>query len=475
MESGLLQYLRLFRKRLWLAAGVAAVVVGLAVAYSVTATPRYEATARLLVGQSQISRTEVQQGVQIALLSQQLLETYADLIKRRPIAEKAVEEAGLPVQPADLAERLRAEPVGNTLGIELSYRTTDPVLAQRVVNAVAEAFVSEVERLETPGAGEAAVKVTVVEPAMQPDEPVSPKPVRNVAIALVLGALLGSGAAVLGEQLDVRVKSRERAEELLGVPVLASIPRIRGERDGVYLERDPQSPTAEAFRKMRTAVRFLEVEHPIRTLVVTSPFAGEGKTTNATNLAVAFAQAGVRTVLVEADLRRPTLHRAFPTHRDRGLTTYLVARATLDDSVVETPVKGLAVLPAGAIPPNPAELLASKQMTDVLERLGRRFDLVIVDTPPILPVADASALVPRVDGVILVIRAGQTRDDRVKEAGELIRKVGGRLLGSVMNGQKAGRDDEGYYRYYGYRSPFEREPAARTVPAPVQEGARPQR
>ncbi|HVE92287.1 MAG TPA: polysaccharide biosynthesis tyrosine autokinase, partial [Actinomycetota bacterium] len=312
-------------------------------------------------------------------------------------------------------------------------------------------FTEEIQRLQKPTQGEPAIQVRVVEPALRPEEPVSPSAVRNLALALVLGLLLGVGAVFLAESLDTTVKDRHDVERLVGAPVLATVPRIQTGGAEVYLERDPQSMGAEAFRKVRTAIQFLGVDRPIKVLLITSPFPREGKTTTALNLAASFAQAGMKTVLLEADLRRPTLHRVFASEQEKGLTTCLVGRISLQQAVLPTPVRNLSHIPAGAIPPNPAELLSSQHMGKVLSALQAEFDMVVVDAPPLLPVADTPALAHRVDGVLLVARAGQTNRERLRESAELLQTVGGRLLGVIVNFQRVEDSPEGY-QYYGYRS-----------------------
>lgn len=476
MELSLRDYLRILRKRVWLVALVTLMALGAAIGVTALVTPSFRAEAKLFVGQRQVATTEVQQGVQITQLSFQLLKTYAEVIRTRPIAERAVEGEGLDLSPLDVIERLRADPILDTQLIRLSFDDPDPVRAQRVVNSVAAVFAEEVQRIEhrPEGAGEAAVQVEVVEPALRPDEPVRPRPIRNLSLALALGLMLGLGVALLAEYLDVTIKDREDIERVTALPALAEVPAMAGGE--ASLNRDPQSQASEAYRKLRTALQFLSVDHPLQVVMVTSPFAAEGKTTTAVNVASAFAQAGLRSLLVEGDLRRPSFQAVFGQQGglQRGLTTVLIGRSTLDAAISPTSIPNLSVLPAGALPPNPSELLASDHMVDLLADLRRRHEIIVIDAPPLLPVADASALAPRVDGVILVARAGKTKRDRLLEAVELTQKVGGRLLGTVLNGTKGGGDQYGYY-YYGYRSKSEAPPDATfevrdaSPPAPQQQ------
>jgi capsular exopolysaccharide synthesis family protein len=217
----------------------------------------------------------------------------------------------------------------------------------------------------------------------------------------------------------------------------------------VHIEIGGQSVASEAFRKLRTTIQFLGVDRPLRVIQVTSPYAGEGKTTTALNLAASFANAGLRVILVEADLRRPTLHHVFPSDANvgAGLTTALIGSIPIEDAILPTRIENLFHVPAGAIPPNPAELLSSDRMESVLRELRERADVVIVDSPPLLPVADAASVAPRADGVIMIVRSGETHRDRLRQAASLLVKVGGRPLGVVINA--VGPQDT-YYGYYDY-------------------------
>ncbi len=208
----------------------------------------------------------------------------------------------------------------------------------------------------------------------------------------------------------------------------------------------PKSAAAEAYRTLRTNIQFAGLDRPCRTIVITSATPAEGKTTTAANFGVVCAQAGSRVCLVDADLRKPSLHRVFRMDNQRGLTTALLEGKTLGDVAVTTIVPGLSVVVSGPLPPNHAELSASKRMHDLLEAAARDFDLVICDTPPVLSVSDAVALCARCDGVILVVRAGGVSSAVVRRAAEQIDAVKGRILGVVLNRVDMSR--HGYYAEY---------------------------
>lgn len=216
----------------------------------------------------------------------------------------------------------------------------------------------------------------------------------------------------------------------------------------VICHTEPLAPAAEAFRVLRTNLQFMGLDEPLKSVVITSASPGEGKSTSAANLAVAFAQAGQNTCLVDADLRRPTVAKLFGVDNWIGLTSALISQDGLEGTVQPSRVPGLTLLTSGPVPPNPAELLGSQRMADLLAELEAKFDVVIIDTPPVLAVTDAAILAPKTGGVVLVVRSGEVPRQQVQRAREALETVRARILGVTLSGVKAeGRD--GYY-YYSY-------------------------
>lgn len=454
MDFDLRGYVRVLLKRKWWF--VSGLVVSLVAGLAITAltTPVYHAQASLFVGQRQISTAQLPLGVAVTNLSDDLVRSYAQIIDSRSIAQRAISDGGLDMTPGRVVAGLQAVPIVDTQVIRIVYQDSNPAVAERVANAVARAFASEIDQLEStlPG-GQPAIQVSIIDPAVAPSSPVSPVPARNMALALVLGLLFGGGLAFLVEYLDQTVKTRQDLERL-GLPALGGIPALDTSGEEIHLERDSQGAGGEAFRKLRTSIGFLGVESPVKVMLLTSTVAQEGKTTVALNLASAYALGGFRTLLVEADLRRPSLHRVFGMHGTRGLTTVIVGSVSLDDAIVHTETRNLSILLAGAIPPNPVELLGSEQLLDVLAQLRLMYDVVVIDSPPLAPVADPATLAGRCDGVVLVARAGKTDRRRLVESARIVERAGGRLLGVALNflGRDESAYDYGYYSY-GYRSP----------------------
>ncbi len=319
-----------------------------------------------------------------------------------------------------------------------------------------------------------------IDDALAPLERTSPDLLRTLIVGLLLGAAAGLLAAVFAEYLDRTVKNPQALEEGTGLTLYAAIPchrsvRRRGERRSragaalVVAER-PHGVLAEAYRTLRTNLRFASLERPVRALAITSSVMGEGKTLTSCNLAAIYAQQGERVLLVDADLRRPATHVLLGRKASPGLSDVLEGRLAWGDAVRESGVPGFSVLHAGQRPGNPGALLDSERMTSLIEEVKAAYDFVMFDVPPILAVTDAAAFFRMLDGVLLLARDKTCTLDVVLDARDQIRRVGANLLGVVFNGfdgRRASRGGYGYYGYYGYygdSSAYGEEPAERKAP-----------
>jgi tyrosine-protein kinase Etk/Wzc len=310
-----------------------------------------------------------------------------------------------------------------------------------------------------------AGRVQAIDEATLPTFAVSPNRKRAIIYSVMLGLLLGFALAVGLDKLDDSVKSPDELRDQMELPMLGLIPAIRAERGSrrsadaavgrLITHVDPRSPVAEAYRSMRTNLAFARAQQSPQAIVVASPGPADGKSTTVANLAITFAQQGQRTLLIDADLRRAVLDKAFNTPRSPGLTEVIIGESTLDQVVHQTEVPNLSILASGRFPPNPAELLGSARMQEILHEAKARFDVILLDSPPLLAVTDAAVLSTMVDGVVLVIRTQRTKRDAVRRALGHIRSVRGRLLGAVLNdvdlrsGAYYGSYGHYYYSYYG--------------------------
>ena len=294
-------------------------------------------------------------------------------------------------------------------------------------------------------------RISVIEPATLPTAPVGPNKMATILLAAITGALLAAGAAYLLEYLDDTLKNPEEVQKTLGLTTLGTVPVAKFEKGDelVVMTRSP-SPTSEAYRVLRTNLQFAAVDHPLTTLMVTSPAPSEGKSTTAANLAAALAQSGRRTILVDADLHRPRLHHVFALRNNTGVTTALIADSALhlDDLLQETSIPMLQLLTSGPIPPNPAELLGSTRMRQLLSHLLARADVVVLDSPPVMALSDAAILSTQVDGVLLVLDASRSRREVARRAVATLQRVHGRVIGVLLN--RVPTRGAGYDYQYGY-------------------------
>ena len=309
--------------------------------------------------------------------------------------------------------------------------------------------------------------VIQVKPAAAPEKPIRPRVLMNTALAAVVGGMLAVGAIFLVEALDDTLKNPDDVSRHLGLPILGTILKHEVENGNPVTAEEPRSPTSEAYRALRTNIQYASVDYPIRSLLVTSPSANEGKSTIAANLGVVLAQGGKRSILVDADMRRPTLHKKLKVPNRVGLSAFFVFHSLSGDTnehpegaIQDTLADGLSVIPSGKIPPNPSELLASERMSKVIERLKQDAEIIIVDSPPVTAVTDSSVLAPRMDGVLLVIQPGVTKLDAARHAVEQLHRVGANLIGVVLNNVEPKSSRYGYYYRYD-RAYYAEEESAR--------------
>lgn len=444
-------YRRILRKQ-WIVVLVSvALALGVAAAVTFTATPQYAASIKMFVS-SQDGKQDAAAIYQGGLFSQQRVKSYADLLNGPRVAEGVVQNLGLSESAASVQRRLSATALPDTVLLQATVTDPSPSQARDIANAVGEQFAVLVDDLERPvGGGASTVKVTVVEQAELPSVPVSPAPLRNLGLALVLGLIVGFGLALLRETLDMSVKSPDDVGATTGgLATLGAVPFDPEAAEHPLIgPTEAHSRRSEAMRQLRTNLQFVDITEEPTSIVVTSSLPWEGKSTTSCNLAVTLAQAGVKVLLVEADLRRPRLMTYLGMEGAVGLTSVLIHRADVDEAIQSWGDGLLDVLPSGQIPPNPSELLGSPAMRDLLKQLQDRYDIVLLDSPPLLPVTDAAVLSVLADGVLIVVRANRTRREHLAQAVEALHAVDARILGVVLNMLPSQRS-RGYGYGYGY-------------------------
>ena len=293
--------------------------------------------------------------------------------------------------------------------------------------------------------------LNVVEKAALPVAPIGSNTPATILLAAAIGFILAAGAAYLLEYLDDTMKNPEDVQKTLGLTTLGAVPMMNTESEtGLAMLVDTQWPAAEAYRVLRTNLQFAAVERPLKTLLITSPAPSEGKSLTAANLAVALAQSGQRVVLADTDLHRPRLHRVFGLRNNVGVTTALIAETLdgLDEFLQDTGLPGLRLLTSGPLPPNPAELLGSARMRNLLADLHAQADVVVLDSPPVTVLSDAAVLAAQADGVLMVLDAGRTRREVARRALAALGSVHARVIGVLLNRMPI--KGLGYYYYYGH-------------------------
>ena len=437
----LLQFIRIIGKRKAIIILGTLVCLLSAIAGTSYITPQYEASAQILVSQGQAvpNNQSLGDSYQAILMSERLTKTFSQMLGNRILAEKVIETLELPLLPEDLKKKISAKPIRDTQLIQLSVTDSNPILAKQLADTFASEFIKMTKEVIP---STALINVQIVEPAAVPLEPVKPKPLLNSVLALVVGVMASTGFVFLLEALDVTVKETEEIEQIMELPALARIPSA----ENPLLLSNESSIIPEVYRSLRTNLQYLNFDQSIKALVVSSPSMEEGKTTVSSNLAIVHAQAGYSVLLIDCDLRRPRLSEVFNRSSGNGLSNVLVGAAEPRQVVQRTDIEGLYIIASGPIPPNPADLLSSGRIDKLLATIGKNFDLIIMDCPPVLGIADTSILAAKTNAVLLVSSYGRTKKNEMVSAKDALGKVGARMIGFVINGTERFSDNGYYYK-----------------------------
>ena len=445
--------------------------------YSQSQDPIYEAKATILV---QFRGSSLSAGFSDFRRSEELAATYRKLATARPFFEAARQNRGDDLSGVSLESAISASTQSNPPVLEFKAKHSDPVVAASTAQIVSEEFIdyaiqqrlAEFARLRTAAAAQgiasgedliaaqlAAVdSLSLLESVQVPGSPVVPKTRLNIALGAVLGLILAVAGGLLLDNMRDTVRFPDQLSRRFGVNSLGSIFRWSPQDTAgnpLVLLTAPTSSYAEAFRQIRANVQFATANRPNKILMVASPGPEEGKSTVISNLAVAVAHTGKRVAIIDGDLGRPTVHKPFSAvNREPGLSNYLAdVDAELSSVIQPSDVDGIDVISGGPSPPNPSELLGSPKMAAMLEQLSQQYDAVLLDSPPVLLVADGSIMASQVDGVVVVVDGFKTRSSSLKAAVETLRKTNVDILGVVTNKLKPSRFGYGYiypYHYYYY-------------------------
>jgi non-specific protein-tyrosine kinase len=510
------EYFYLLWSWIWLIL-LAGVVAG-AAAYlvSIRTTPIYQSSTRLLVSEPP-ALNNINVGGMVD--SQNMTNTYAQMLVDDPVLQGVITQLKLKTTTDALKQSITVDIVTNTQLLVVSASDPNPTQAANIANAMASVFTDRILQLQSDryaasldglqkqisdmdlqitttnttiattsdpatllqlqarltqyrsiyaslvtnyeqvrlAEEQTSTSVVVSQPAAVPTTPVSPKTSRNTLLAIVAGMLLAVGSVFAIDMLDDTIKNPEEIRRKFNLPILGMIAWHEQLHEKPIVLLEPRSPTAEAFRSLRTNITFASVDTPLRRIMITSPTPQDGKTTISANLAVVLAQGEKKVVLLDADLRRPYIHHKFGLFNRFGLTNLFVDSLNGFESVMQfNSVSNLGLITSGPLPPNPAELLTSKKMVQILDLLNKEYDLVLIDTPPLLSVTDASALAPAMDAVIMVVKPGVTKLSALQQALEQLRAVGAHVLGIVLNEVNPSSRKYGYYynRYYSKYSHY---------------------
>lgn len=449
------EYARLLQRRWRLVALCTLLGLGAAVFVSLTGTKVYTSSMQLFVSArdgSNGSNTDVNGAYTGSLFIQQRVKSYASVISSDRVADLVRQDLGLNRSASAIAHEVSASAPLDTVLLNVSVKDQDAGRAEAIAASVGRVFPDLVDDLEASADGTSPVKVSVVQPPKRGVQ-TSPRPVLDLILGSIVGLVLGVVGAILRETFDVSIKDPGQAARLTGAPVIGTISFDgKAGKAPLIVASSAGSPRAEAFRQLRTNLQFVNIDEPLRSLVLTSAVPGEGKSTSTCNLGIALAEAGLRVILVEADLRRPRVAEYLGLEGAVGLTSVLVGKVKLDDALQSWGGQaGVQVLASGPLPPNPSELLGSEGMRSLLDDLEARADIVLFDAPPVLPVTDAAVLGAASSGLLLVVRSHHTRREQVERAAQILSTAGISPVGTVLNMVPTRGPDAAAYGYgYGY-------------------------
>lgn len=421
-ENQLREYINIIWRRLWIIfLTTVLLVVGSGILSYFILEPEYETFTTFMLSKPNMRMGSNEAiGYNDIILNQKLVFTYGEIAKSRLVSSKVINNLGLNITPEELRKKVKVSLIEDTEIIKISVNHTVPELAAKIANETSKVFEENIVNMLK------VENIQVIDKAEVPIKAVSPKPELNMLIAGILGIMTGMFLVFLLEFLDNTIKTPLDVEKHIGSTVIGMIPKS-------LEDRNPKSYVSEAYRTLRTNIQFISIDKNIQTLVVTSSVPGEGKSTVAANLAITMAQLDKKVLLIDADLRKPKIHKIFNKFNFSGLTTVLAEEHDYKAYVEVTDISNLEILTSGPIPPNPAELLGSNRMKDFLEKVKEDYDIILLDSPPVGIVTDAAILSTKCHGVLIVCAAGKVIIKAAVNTKKTLEKVNANIIGVVMN------------------------------------------
>ncbi|MBV7301762.1 polysaccharide biosynthesis tyrosine autokinase [Corynebacterium sp. TAE3-ERU2] len=409
---------------------------------------RYVSQATVYISVNQATG-EAANPYQASLTSQQMVKSYAELVTNAAVTNKVVDRVVPPISRKEVEQALSASANANSVLLEISATTDQAQLSKDIADATIEVFTNMVKKTSTPeGQSLPTISANVVAPPSLPEEPSNPSPVAFALAGAFLGLALGLLIALIVHMTDRRLRTHDDVAEITTLPQLGTIPEDKHISENKQIDFSGGfSRTAESFRTLRTNLQFCAIDSNPRIIQITSALAGSGKSITALNLAASLAEQGEKVCLIEGDLRRPRLTEYMEIDAPVGLTNVLRREMDLEDALIDD-ASGVTLLASGPIPPNPAEIIGSNAMSELLQQLKDTYDYVIVDSAPVLPVTDAALLARIVDGTVMIARWNTTTRDNLTSSIDALEKVNAQLLGVVLSRTvESGRKSD-YNHYY---------------------------
>lgn len=442
-NRGVEYYLQVLWKRLWLIILISLLGTGVSAYLSYYClVPQYETFTTLLVGRPNTPEDKLEYSE--VLLNQQLVNTYREIARSKTISSQIMDKLDLDYDYDDFRKKVDVTLLENTEIIKIQARHHERLTAAMIANETAAIFIEKVKVLMK------IDNIQIIDKAEVPMSPVSPKPVQNMAVGFTTAFMLAVLIVIFRAYMNNKIVTQNDVAEYVGIPVIGMIPRVRKVKSlnrnremGLIAKNEPKSQYAEAYRTLRTNIHFLSMNKESKLFVITSPGANEGKSTIASNLGYMVSQINRKVLLIDGDLRKPTLNEIFKLPQAMGLTGVLAENIEAYAAIHQIDEGSLYVMPSGPVPPNPSELLLSVGMQSLMEKLRMEYDIILIDTPPLGLVTDSADLAAIADGTIIVCSSSETDIESCNRVKLTLKNLNINILGIVLNKVKTGKSN--YY------------------------------